>query len=292
MSTEIIHISDLHIGRTDDEEKNLGKIVKHIVNNNNKKKLKKTVVLVTGDIADDGKEEQFIKAREIFDPLFKNGFDVLTIPGNHDYGWNGIHADEKRFKYFKSSFWELENVTYPHVKQIGGHCFIGLNSMKAESGFFDGLLADGELGGKQINNTLGILRKLDNRPPEQKVILHLHHHPFLYPDDNTAKKIGDKAAHWLKDGDDFMHKISGRVDMLLFGHEHRHLDFSHTGISNKYRIPIILSSGKSTKSNGKEQEVDKDGKANKNKTVATGLLGRIIEINDKGFITYKTIDFT
>ena len=63
-------------------------------------------------------------------------------------------------------------------------------------------MADGELGSSQINNTIGILKKVINRKPEKKVIIYLHHHPFFYPDDNLFEKTGEKIGHWLKDGDE------------------------------------------------------------------------------------------
>jgi len=289
MTTRILHISDLHVGKTEAEEWNLERIVKYIVKRDWEGS--KPVVLITGDIVDDGKEQQFVLARKLLDDLYTNNFIVLPIPGNHDYGRNGNHAMEKRFKYFKNEFYRMENVSYPHIKEINGHYFIGLNSMKAETGFFEGLLADGELGGRQIHDTLGVLKKLDDRPPEQKVILHLHHHPFLFPDEDTLTSIGEIVGHRLEDGEDLMHKISGRVDFLLFGHEHRHLNFSSTKLSKKYRIPYIMSSGKSTES-CVEYAVNEEGEADENTKLKEGLLGRVIEIKNNGTCTVDTIEFS
>lgn len=289
MAVKILHLSDLHVGKTEKESENLDSIVKKIVDKWENSK-DKPVILITGDIVDDGEEEQFQNARKLLDPLYSKKFKVLPVPGNHDYGWNGVHAKESRFKFLKNEFFPFENVSYPFPKEIAGHIFIGLNSMKAETGFFDGLLADGELGSKQINNTIGILKKVKNRRPEQKVILYLHHHPFLYPDDNVLEEIGDKIGHWLKGGDDFMHKISGQVDILLFGHEHRHLDFSGTQISKKYRIPIILSGGKTTDDGMKEFSVSDNGEAEK-QILKKGLMGRLITILKNGAIKVETICF-
>ncbi len=289
MAFQILQLSDLHVGRKKKEGKNLDIVVEKIVKKWGNKK-EKPVILITGDIVDDGEKSQFIDARKRLEPLYANYFKVLVVPGNHDYGWNGNHARESRFKYLKSQFFPFENVSYPYPKEIGGHIFIGLNSMKAETGFFDGLLADGELGNKQINNTIGILKKAANRKPEQKVIVYLHHHPFLYPDDKFLKKTGEKIGHWLKDGEDLMHKISGQVDILLFGHEHRHLDFSGTQISTKYRIPIILSGGKTTDEDSKEFNVLKTGKAGK-KILNKGLMANLITIQDIGSIDVDTVCF-
>jgi hypothetical protein len=47
-----------------------------------------------------------------------------------------------------------------------------------------------------------------------------------------------------------MKLLRGRVDALLFGHEHRHIDFSQPfeghAFTEEYDIPLILASGKST----------------------------------------------
>ena len=288
MTTNIIHLSDLHIDESDREADNLSIIVESIVKYDWANG--KPAILITGDMVNDGKKEQFKKVRAILDPLYRNSFTMLPVPGNHDYGWRGNHAEAKRFKHFKSAFYFKENISYPQVKEINNHTFIGLNSMKAETGFFDGLLADGELGQKQLGNLAGILKKCDNRSPGEKVILFIHHHPFLYPDESGLKTFFEKTGHWLKDGDEFMEHIKGKVDILLFGHEHRHLDFSQTDISLQYEIPLILSASQCTQY-AKEFAVDQDGCADKDIILAKGLLGSLVTINDCGNIRKNTIRF-
>ena len=152
------------------------------------------------------------------------------------------------------------------------------------------------------------------------MIVYLHHHPFLFPDEGPLKKIGERVGHWLKDGKDFMEAITDQnVDILLFGHEHRHLKFENTSLNKKYNIPYILSSGKSTE-DSYEYTVLKDGTANihvykretpestpeenlepyefgeelleeENKellNLPNGLFGRLIDIDDDGEITIGT----
>ncbi len=302
MGTKIFHISDLHIGRCvptepNDESRNLKKIVDRLASLHGDEDGTR-VVLITGDLADDGEREQFREARELLQPLYAGGFIVWPVPGNHDYGTDGIHAKASKFIPFKDTFFSEanppfydENVSYPHVKHFGDHVFIGLNSMKAETGFFDGLLADGELGGKQIADTIGILRKHVDRPSTRKVIVHLHHHPFMFPDHSLLEYAADYLTHRLKDGPELMHNIAGKVDILLFGHEHHHLDFSGGEISRQYRIPIILSNGKSTDANGKAYALQDDGTVRKRKVLGEGLLGRLIEIDDAGVPTVTNIEF-
>jgi len=292
MSTKILHLSDLHVGKSKSESKHLKKIVKKVIDSFSKVKLS---ILLTGDIVQDGQKKQYEEATKILKPLFdNNNFNVWPVPGNHNYGWNGIHAQRQRFKYFKKAFYGLETVSYPHVKiDSFGNIFIGLNSMKAESGYWDGLLADGELGSRQIHDVSGILNSIDELPPSErkkkKVVVHLHHHPFIYPDDSWIEEGIEKGGHWLKDGEGLMKVIAGRIDILLFGHEHRHLNFIGTEFCKRFRIPYMLSCGKSTEKS-KQYDVDEKGKAKK-AVLNTGLLGYLIDIDSDGNILAETIRF-
>jgi 3',5'-cyclic AMP phosphodiesterase CpdA len=293
MSAKILQLSDLHVGKSKSESKNLKQIVKKIGESYSDTEL---TILLTGDIVDDGQRKQYKEAKNILKPLLDNpNFNVWPVPGNHDYGWNGIHAERQRFEYFKNSLYGIENVAYPHVKtDSSGNVFIGLNSMKAETGFWDGLLADGELGSRQIHNTSGILNSIDelsaSERKKKKVVVHLHHHPFLYPDENVIEEGIEYTGHWLKDGEALMGVLAGRIDVLLFGHEHRHLNFAKTELSERYRIPWILSCGKSTEKKGEEYAVNKQGEAT-DEILNTGLMGNLIDIDPKGKITVKTITF-
>ncbi len=253
---KILHLSDLHLFKQETpdltEEKEAGLIIGSIVKRW-KSDHDKPVILVTGDIVDDGQEKQFIKAKEILEPLKANGFEQVYIPGNHDYGPNGSHACAKKFKFFKKYLYGPDyRITYPDVPiSTDDVSIIALNSMKSELGFFDSLLADGELGNKQLDELAEIIDDIrDSKGRGHIILVALHHHPFLYPDDDLFSKLGEWFGHYLKDGADFMKIVSNRIDALLFGHEHRHIDFSKEfpefKLTDKYRIPVILSNGKST----------------------------------------------
>jgi len=250
----ILHISDLHIGKETDVDrwKQAEKLVRKIVGEWGDGD-DKPLVLITGDVVDDGTEVEFIEARRILRPLHRAGFQVAPLPGNHDYGWNGAHALEKKFKLFKKYLLGIETrVTYPDVPYTDKDVtLITLNSMLAETGFWDGLLADGELGSRQLEDLDELITTLrDERKKSHKIVVALHHHPFLFPDDPLLKKVKERVGHRLKDGDDLMKVLSGRIDALLFGHEHRHVDFSEPFdghlFTEEFDIPCILSSGRST----------------------------------------------
>ena len=250
----ILHISDLHIGNEGDVDrwKRAEKIVRRIIRawgGDDDKPL----VLITGDIVDDGTEVEYIEARRILRPLHRAGFQVAPLPGNHDYGWNGAHAQEKRFKLFKKYLLGIETrVTYPDVPYADNDVsVITLNSMHAETGFWDGLLADGELGSRQLDELDELITSLrDERKKSHRIVVALHHHPFQFPDNSPLLRVKERIGHRLKDGVQLMKLLSGRIDALLFGHEHRHIDFSEPFeghlFTEEYAIPCILSSGRST----------------------------------------------
>ena len=155
-------------------------------------------------------------------------YDILIVPGNHDYG-TGAHADPAFVAKFKRSYYkhigeENENFTYPLVKIVGNGiqhekiAFIGLDSNEDELHRLDSYLADGEIGKEQLEHLAAALKDDDVRKCAYRVV-YLHHHPFESPifhfghwlkDRRKLKKVLKKAA-----------KERINVDAMLFGHNHK-----------------------------------------------------------------------
>lgn len=289
---QILHLSDLHVGKSETVERDNLKIIVAKTIEKWGKDENKPVVLITGDISNDGEVNQFDQAREILDPLYKSGFRLLVIPGNHDYGPIGSLVEINRFKNFKKKFYPKNpEVTFPlPLEEINGHVLVGLNSMEGQTRGIDKTFADGDLGDRQTRKLDEILKGLENRKSEHKVIVYLHHHPFLYPRRCPLFAcIYERYGHWLDDGEEFMKVISNRVDILLFGHEHWHIDFSGTDLSTKYGIPVILSAGMSTNEKQTEYAVNQEGI--RKRVLNKGLLGRLITIQDDGATKVENIKF-
>lgn len=310
MSTRIIHISDIHLGKTDLEKTNFERIIDKIIANYASQK---PIIIVTGDIVDDGDAQQYDEARRILDKLYHEGLKVLLVPGNHDYGKNGNHAEKKNYQQFQSSFskyFKNTPVGFPYELELNGHVFIGLNSMADvfkngkviptnDDGIFSGnsnygdkdvYFASGKLGKDQINKTIEILNKHRARTSEKKVILYLHHHPFPIKPHIIGKVDG--LFHGLVDGEDFMNAIKNcHVDLLLFGHEHIHIDFSRPYWSGNYMISTILCSGKSTGGDRAKKGTIADKEKLETEEVPDKLLGRMIEITPDGKINPSDILF-
>lgn len=242
----ILHVSDLHIGQDDQTTEAAAEVMRAIPARFGTSD--KPLVIITGDLTHDGEPEQYAVAKDLVDGVRGHGFEVICLPGNHDYGPAGSHAQARRFTSFKEAFYPLRHVAYPDVFVMENWAVLALDSMKAETGFFDGLLADGELGSKQIRDLATFLKRLQPmRASGMKVVVALHHHPFMYPDQGLVRAAAEWATHWLKDGAKLMKELRDQTDVLLFGHEHYHIDLSQpieeVNLAEQYGIPLILSCG-------------------------------------------------
>jgi len=234
---KIIHLSDIHIGKSNNK-KRFSKIINWIIEN--KSDHEAEVVILTGDIVDDGSLGQYREAQSQIKKLRSAGIEVMSAPGNHDYGTNGIVENwdcVERFKKYISG-----NVDYPNMEIVGGCAFIMLDSMLQEMKDYELWGAQGELGGQQLSELDRILDDIEESHADLKVVVALHHHPFYY---NYFLKLRD---------DDLLKKVimdesrgDSRIDCLLFGHKHTEKRFSgESSKESKYNIGVIYASGSST----------------------------------------------
>jgi 3',5'-cyclic AMP phosphodiesterase CpdA len=192
---EILHLSDTHVHSKSTNEPLIEKL--SYIRSHYPEYLK----LISGDVTDDGHEEQYARAQEIIVRSF-------VVPGNHDYGPIGsiYYKDSaKQFDSFAQIYGQepFYNKT-PHVTLIENVAIIGLNSCKKTGSPLD--FARGRIGWWQ-RWQLG--RLLDRHRDRVRIVM-LHHHPFIH---------GDPTME-LEDGKDFIRTIYGKVDILLFGHKH------------------------------------------------------------------------
>lgn len=201
---KIIHLSDLHVGFS-----HCANSLKRIVDRIQAKYSPGShVILVTGDVVDNAnKKGSYESARSQLKRLEERDFLVLVVPGNHDYG-SGGKGKKKYVKGFKKAFFDNERITYPKLDIDGDIAFIGLDSMADTFDGLDRFGADGELGNRQLKRLAKLLggRKLKNK----KKVVYLHHHPF----DARGRH------HMLKDYRQLKRVIEGKIDCLLFGHNH------------------------------------------------------------------------
>jgi hypothetical protein len=216
---EIFHVSDLHFGKSGSQNDDANSLLKGINQrfpfNGNKDRY----LLVTGDITQSGKEDEYALAGKALSPFAGR---VFVTPGNHDYGsLLGTDYSEEKARYFDKWSAEVLKFTHPFfnkevfVRPLTDQSnqaitMIGLNSC-AKEGISD--LAQGEIGEGQRKDLAEKLTQCDPRIPK---LLFLHHIP-------------NKEAEWalvmtLRDWKELMAVVRGKVDILAFGHQGRVMD--------------------------------------------------------------------
>ena len=96
LSITWLHVSDLHFRKQNyDSEVVLDDLIEDVRKQiQNKKVSKPNFIVVTGDIAFSGIQEEYLKAQEFFDNLLEatglSKDDIIIVPGNHDVCWHKI----------------------------------------------------------------------------------------------------------------------------------------------------------------------------------------------------------
>ncbi len=206
---KFIHLSDLHIHTHDSDNMDVRTMLNFV-----SKKYPDHRLIVTGDITDDGKAEQFENAYTLLKP-FKD--KIFICPGNHDDGALGnFYSHERALRFdllakqlnqggtFKGDSTPVVNVLKDGNTQI---MLIALDSNLETQHPFD--FACGEIGESQ----LGTLNTILATTPSVGIVklLFFHHHPFM---------VNDPFME-LKDAKELAKIVYGRIDLILFGHKHK-----------------------------------------------------------------------
>lgn len=179
----LIHLSDVHCGPRFE-----GKKLQQAIDEINS--LVPDVVVVTGDLTEDGLVDEFQEAKRYLRLLKCKR--VVVGSGNHDSRTTG-------YRLFPRFFGEPSSVT-----EINDAVLIMLNSSRPDQ---DG----GEVGYRQ---RLWMKDYLDKYSDRFKVVA-FHHHLIPVPDTGMEKNMISDA------GDVLWSLISHGVDMVLCGHRHR-----------------------------------------------------------------------
>ncbi len=238
---KIVHLSDLHIGKSNNLEKS-HLIVDWIIENRDFHQAE--VVIITGDLVDDGKLWQFNDARKMIDRLEEQDYKVLVAPGNHDYGPSGILESMESQAQFSQLISGVNE--YPALFLSRGQAFVILDSMQEEIRSREIIGAQGYLGLEQLQKLDLLLDDLAENQAVEKILLMMHHHPFDY-----------LFYHGLRDHADLKGVISQRpgkpprVNALLFGHKHleRRFNDPDDNMEELFGIDLIYASGQTVERN-------------------------------------------
>ncbi len=206
---KFIHLSDLHIHRGDDDNRAASSTLDFVA-----QKYPNHRVVITGDITDDGAEQQFENAYALLKPFTDK---IFICPGNHDFGAAGnFYSHERALDFdeflakqlkqggtFKGDSTPVVNVLREGSTQV---MLIALDSNLETEHPFD--FACGEIGESQLRALDTIL--VQTRSPGMVKVLFFHHHPFI---------VNDPFME-LKDAGALARTVYGRIDLMLFGHKH------------------------------------------------------------------------
>lgn len=238
---KIIHLSDLHIGKSKNLEK-AQQIVDWILEN--QRLHQSDLVVISGDLVDDGQTWQFEKARDLIGRLREEDYLVLVAPGNHDYGPNGFREDQASKREFRELISGVGE--YPAVFIRSGQAFVVLDSMEAEMQRREIWGAQGYLGLDQLQKLDLLLDELAENPAVEGVILIMHHHPFDYLFYHGLRDHANlKGVITRREGE------APRVNVLLFGHKHLDHRFNDPEDNKEalFGIDLIYASGQTVERN-------------------------------------------
>jgi 3',5'-cyclic AMP phosphodiesterase CpdA len=184
---KLVQISDLHIGGLFKQDA-FNTIVKEVNDD-----LKPDVIIISGDLTDDGLLFQFEQARKEIDRF--NCPNLIVFPGNHDYRHTGYLLFKKFFPFTKQIYEFDDNIVV-----------VTLGTARPDRD-------EGEVGHRQsiwMEDTLGKYNNFKTK------IVAMHHHLIAIPDTGYANVVGISDA-----GDTLRACLESKVDLVLCGHKHR-----------------------------------------------------------------------
>jgi 3',5'-cyclic AMP phosphodiesterase CpdA len=220
-----IHLSDLHFHRNPQDNMAATTTLAFV-----KENYPDHYLIVSGDIVDDGHEDQYKRAYEALVPFTEPG--IFISPGNHDFGAAGSFYSRERAERFDKFLSEplhqggtftgdatpVVNIVQDNTGRV---MLIALDSNLETDHPFD--FSCGCIGEEQLGFLDTILLGC---AADMVKMLFFHHHPFMRHDPFME----------LKDARDLMRLIYGRVHLLLFGHRHVSEQWE-----NRNNIPYILA---------------------------------------------------
>ena len=180
---EIVQLSDIHVGAQFREA-----VFDQVIEELNS--LKPDVVIITGDLTNEGLKEQYEKCKTLISKI--NVDRIIAISGNHDYRNTG-------YLHFKKYF------PYQTINELSDDVvLITIGTARPDRD-------EGEVGHRQ---TLWLERTM-KKYKERIKILAMHHHLIGIPD------TGSDRLTIIDAGDVLRATLDSDVDLVLCGHKHR-----------------------------------------------------------------------
>ncbi len=230
----LLQISDLHFGPAFHPE--VAQAVLEIAPT-----LKPDAVIVSGDLTQRAKREQFEDAKTFLTQL--PSVPQLVIPGNHDVP---LYRVWERLINPLGLYQEIISPDLNPVLKINDAIIVGLDSTAPHTAITNGFIT---------SNQLDQTAKAFRNSPEKKIRIVVAHHPFAPAPDLLHDKRMPNSKRAIQQF------VELDIDMILGGHLHRayignSLDF-YPGVHRDRGI-IIVQCGTTTSRRGRGRESEKN----------------------------------
>lgn len=216
----LIHLSDLHFGAHDPE---IVEAVERQVNAANP-----DLVVISGDLTQRAKTEQFQQACRFLERLRDNGHDVLAVPGNHDVP---LYDVLRRFLSPLTRYMRYIDESLCPLFELRGATVLGINTARSFT------FSDGRISHEQMDLIRNTFERSD---PEAMRILVTHHPLFALP-------VGEEVARAVGRSELALDAIAeAGVDMMLSGHNHQASAHSARDLVIRAGPALVIQAGTAT----------------------------------------------
>lgn len=236
----LIHLSDLHFGAHDDR---LVEAVEQRV-----RAASPDLVVISGDLTQRARTEQFQDACRFLERLREAGHDVLAVPGNHDVP---LYDVLRRFLSPLTRYRRYIDETLCPLQEIPGATVLGINTARSLT------FKDGRISHEQMDFIRETFERTD---PKALRILVTHHPLFALPVGETGKLL--RAAGRSELALDSIGEAG--VDLLLAGHNHQASIHSARDLVTRAGPALVIQAGTATSTRLRDQDqsfnrIDIDG---------------------------------
>ncbi len=218
----LVHLSDVHFGRVD--EAVVTAIIPVV------RSLEPDVVVVSGDLTQRAKPEEFRAARRFLDEL---PTPQIVVPGNHDVPLYNVF---QRFGSPLSKYRRFISRDLEPFYSDDEIAVAGINTARSLT------FKDGRINQDQMQRLHDRLAPLDERVTKIVVT----HHPFDLPDGVDARNLVGRADQAM---DVF---LRAGADVLLAGHLHTsHIASTATRYPVDGRAALVVQAGTATSTRGR-----------------------------------------
>jgi Icc protein len=198
-ASTLAHFSDLHLGQGPGQEAAARALVEAV------QEAGVDQVVVTGDVTQRGRDEEFSLFLDIFGPLQRT-HRLTVVPGNHDR--TSDDAGLALMAGRRIDVAEKAGLFLVRIDSTGAHNRKSLSS-------------HGEVTPAMLEE---VERALGRAPTGALRVLLLHHHPLALPEETWLERWSERLrlpyCSELPLGRELLRRVQGRCDLVLHGHRH------------------------------------------------------------------------